>query len=141
MQIETLKEQNEQKRSELQKVVEAFSIKNMQTCISAGDSYTLGLRTDGTVVVAGYIDEGHCEISEWEDIVAISTNGGFFVHTAGRGFSESQFIASIIVPRQEAELRPLRGIQNIWYTPCKTRRRTYSQGARRSRKTTSRLWQ
>lgn len=37
-------------------------------------NHTLGLRTDGTVVVAGSNPDGACNVSGWTGIVAVSTN-------------------------------------------------------------------
>jgi len=41
--------------------------------ISAGANHTVGLREDGTVVAVGNNDWGQCNVSDWTDIVAIST--------------------------------------------------------------------
>ena len=41
---------------------------------------TVGLSSDGRVVATGYNEDGQCDVSDWEDIVAIST--GYF-HTVG----------------------------------------------------------
>ena len=48
--------------------------------ISAANSHTVGLKSDGTVVAVGYNGSGQCDVSEWTDIVAISA--GTF-HTVG----------------------------------------------------------
>ena len=40
--------------------------------ISAGCTYTVGLKSDGTVVAVGANDYGQCNVSGWTDIVAIS---------------------------------------------------------------------
>ena len=47
--------------------------------ISAGNVHSVGLRTDGTAVAAGY-PEGECDISGWYDLVEISAGGEY---TAG----------------------------------------------------------
>ena len=41
--------------------------------ISAGTSHTVGLKADGTVVAVGSDGDGygHCDVSDWKDIVAI----------------------------------------------------------------------
>ncbi len=44
------------------------------------DSHTVGLKKDGTVVAAGYNDEGQCDVSGWTDIQAVAAGG---VHTVG----------------------------------------------------------
>ncbi len=48
--------------------------------IAAGDYHTVGLKADGTVVVAGDNDDGQCNVSDWTDIVSIAA-GSF--HTVG----------------------------------------------------------
>ena len=48
--------------------------------LSAGDSQTVGLKADGTVVAVGDNGVGQCKVSGWEDIVAISAGDG---HTVG----------------------------------------------------------
>ncbi len=40
--------------------------------IIAGASHTVGLKADGTVVAVGDNDYGQCDVSDWNDIVAIS---------------------------------------------------------------------
>ena len=40
--------------------------------VSAGQSHTVGLKTDGTVVAVGDNDHGQCDVSNWTDIVAVS---------------------------------------------------------------------
>ena len=41
---------------------------------------TIGLRSDGTVVATGNNSEGQCNVSDWHDIIAVSSSG---VHTVG----------------------------------------------------------
>ena len=48
--------------------------------LSAGGSHTVGLRADGTVAAVGSNKYGQCDVSEWQDVVAISTKGW---HTVG----------------------------------------------------------
>ena len=48
--------------------------------ISAGNSHTVGLKADGTVVAVGDNDDGQCDVSDWSDIIAISAG---FSHTVG----------------------------------------------------------
>jgi alpha-tubulin suppressor-like RCC1 family protein len=45
-------------------------IAKYQRCISV----YVGLKTDGTVVAAGYNNQGQCNVSGWRDIVAVATN-------------------------------------------------------------------
>ena len=46
--------------------------------ISAGWDYTVGLKSDGSVVTVGNND-GQCNVSDWHDIIAISAGW----HTVG----------------------------------------------------------
>ena len=48
--------------------------------ISAGVSHTVALKTDGTVVAAGWDYYGQCDVSGWTDIIAVSTG---ISHTLG----------------------------------------------------------
>ena len=50
--------------------------------ISAGNTHTLGLRADGSVVAVGSTsnDRGQCEVDQWYDIVAISAG---MMHSLG----------------------------------------------------------
>ena len=48
--------------------------------ISAGNSYTVGLRKDGTVLATGSNGYGQCDVSSWRNIVAISAGDR---HTVG----------------------------------------------------------
>ena len=48
--------------------------------VDAENEYTVGLKSDGTVVAVGDNKYGRCDVSDWTDIVAVST--GFF-HTVG----------------------------------------------------------
>ena len=48
--------------------------------ISAGQSHTVGLNADGTVVAAGANVHGQCNVSDWTDIVAVSASA---FHTVG----------------------------------------------------------
>ena len=43
--------------------------------ISVGPCHTVGLKSDGTVVAAGFNQSGQCDVSDWTDIVAISAGG------------------------------------------------------------------
>lgn len=42
--------------------------------VEAGSDFTLGLKDNGRVVVAGYVDVEDCTVAEWSDIVAICAN-------------------------------------------------------------------
>ena len=39
--------------------------------IAAGSYHTLGVRSDGTVVAAGYNAYGQCNVGDWTDIIAV----------------------------------------------------------------------
>ena len=47
--------------------------------IACSDGHTVGLKSDGTVVAAGYNEDGQCDVSDWADIVAIACG----IHTVG----------------------------------------------------------
>ena len=55
-------------------------IDDSSVAISTGYGYTLGLKSDGTVVAVGYNKYGQCDVSGWHDIVAISAGSH---HTVG----------------------------------------------------------
>lgn len=48
--------------------------------IAAGSDHTVALKIDGTVIAIGRNDYGQCEVSSWNDIIAISSGA---VHTVG----------------------------------------------------------
>ena len=48
--------------------------------VAAGGAYTVGLRSDGTVVACGYNEYGQCDVSEWTDVVAVAAGR---IHTVG----------------------------------------------------------
>ena len=48
--------------------------------IGAGDQYTVGLKSDGTVYAIGSNTYGQCDVSGWTDIISVSANA---VHTVG----------------------------------------------------------
>ena len=47
-----------------------------ETTLSTYRTNTVGLKSDGTVVVAGSNEDGECDVSDWRDIVAVSTGSG-----------------------------------------------------------------
>ena len=57
-----------------------LSFMNLHQTISSGEFHSVGLKTDGTVVVVGRNNIGQCDVSGWRDIIAISTVG---YHTVG----------------------------------------------------------
>jgi uncharacterized repeat protein (TIGR02543 family) len=48
--------------------------------VEGGAWYTLGLRSDGTVVAVGYNSYGQCDVGNWTDIVQVD---GGYEHTVG----------------------------------------------------------
>lgn len=54
--------------------------KIISATISAGEDYTVALRTDGTVLATGNNDEGQCNVGNWTDIVSVSAGEA---HTVG----------------------------------------------------------
>ena len=55
------------------------------TTVSAGNMYTVGIKSDGTVVATNYVGDskyyyGQCDVQNWTDIVAISAG---YNHMAG----------------------------------------------------------
>ena len=48
--------------------------------VSVGSAHMVGLKADGTVVAVGYNEYGQCNVSGWQDIVAVSAGGE---HTVG----------------------------------------------------------
>ncbi|MBR6807851.1 MAG: TIR domain-containing protein [Clostridia bacterium] len=61
----------------LTELIEPF-IKN--NSISVGDSHTIGLKADGSVIAVGANGSDQCNVDGWSDIVAISAGG---YHTVG----------------------------------------------------------
>ena len=57
----------------------SLSIDNVllnETTLSTYRTNTVGLRSDGTVVAAGSNEDGECDVSDWRDIIAVSTGNG-----------------------------------------------------------------
>ena len=50
------------------------------TAVSAGNSHTVGLRKDGTVVAVGWNYYGQCNVEDWTDIAAVNAGDS---HTVG----------------------------------------------------------
>ena len=63
-----------------EKCFEAWEKSGIRSTISAGWAYTVGLKSDGTVVAVGANGDGNCEVSGWRDIVSVSAGGW---HTVG----------------------------------------------------------
>ena len=66
-------EKNAKETSEAEKTV-------LYDTISAGDNYTVGLKSDGTVVAVGDNSCGQCNVNHWTDIVAVTAGDS---HTVG----------------------------------------------------------
>ena len=43
--------------------------------LAMGESHTVGLRTDGTVIATGSNHCGQCDVEEWKNVVAIAAGG------------------------------------------------------------------
>ena len=54
-------------------------IAERQTIACSGE-HTVGLKSDGTVIAAGYNTGGQCDVSDWTDVVAVACGG---YHTVG----------------------------------------------------------
>ena len=53
--------------------------------VSAGDSHTVGLKSDGTVVAVGDNDSGQCNVGGWSDRVAVSAGDDYTVCLKSNG--------------------------------------------------------
>jgi hypothetical protein len=53
---------------------------NVTPMVAAGNDYTVGLKSDGTVVAVGYNGNGECEVGNWTGIVQVAAGG---YHTVG----------------------------------------------------------
>ena len=56
------------------------SLQLLNNKISCGDRFTIAKKSDGKVVATGLNSNGQCEVSDWEDIVAVSASCN---HTVG----------------------------------------------------------
>lgn len=54
--------------------------KHQSTTIAAGCDFTIGIKTDGTVLATGNNNDGQCDVSDWTDIIAVSAGEN---HTVG----------------------------------------------------------
>ena len=61
-------------------LMECWNKVAVRETIAASNLFTVGLQTDGTVVAIGDNGYGQCDVSDWRDIVAISTG---YCHTVG----------------------------------------------------------
>lgn len=62
------------------KPLTAEQITSQIVSISAGESHTVGVRSDGSVVACGRNEEGQCDVTDWAEIVAVATG---YRHTVG----------------------------------------------------------
>ena len=74
------KDSEEKQKESASMLREVYSIIDRNRTISAGDRQTIGLKSDGTVVAVGSNYCGQCNVSSWQDIVAVSTGDD---HTVG----------------------------------------------------------
>ena len=65
----------------LQEAFEQYTIPTFsREMLSAGAGHTVGLSLNGTVVATGNNDDSQCDVSDWEDIVAVSAGD---LHSVG----------------------------------------------------------
>ena len=67
-------------QEKMQEVRDSFIASQRILSLAAGANYTIGLRSDGTVVATGLNASDRCGVGDWTDIAAVST-GSF--HTVG----------------------------------------------------------
>ena len=80
---ERKRKEAEAKKKEARKIELASkraAIAPYQKMLAAGAWHTVGLRSDGTVVVGGKGEDGRYNVSDWEDIVAVAAG---WYHTVG----------------------------------------------------------
>ena len=63
-----------------QRSLELWAKAGVRQTVSAGDRYTVALRTNGSVVATGENGSGQCDVSGWTDIVSVSAGDN---HTVG----------------------------------------------------------
>ena len=73
-------EEEARRREYLSKKLSVYHHCHASSAIAASAKHTVGLISDGTVVACGKNDDGQCNVSEWTDIVAVSTG---YRHTVG----------------------------------------------------------
>ncbi len=73
--ITSIKDSKEQLKNAIIKSNEKWKFN-----ISSEYNHTVGLKSDGTVVAAGYDGDGQCNVENWNDIVAITAG---YSHTVG----------------------------------------------------------
>ena len=73
-------EEEAQRREYLSKKLPVYHHCHAPRTIAAGGVYTVGLKSDGTVVACGFIACSRCDVSGWTDVVAVAAGGD---HTVG----------------------------------------------------------
>ena len=58
----------------------AVAAGNVHMAANTGNSHTVGLQSDGTVVAVGWNKHGQCNVGDWCDIVAVAAG---CAHTLG----------------------------------------------------------
>ena len=77
---EAKRKQKEEEKKLALVIKKRNNLKAFGKFFSAGETHLVGLKTDGTVLATGDNFDGGCEVSDWEDIIAISAGCG---HTVG----------------------------------------------------------
>ncbi len=72
---EAARQKREQKKAQLETIRPSA-----QGLLAVESRCTIGLRSDGTVVAAGWNKTGQCNVSDWQDIVAVCAG---YSHTVG----------------------------------------------------------
>ena len=69
-------EKNIREREEGRRLLESLrpKLEKFETCFSASEHHSVALRANGTVVATGRNAENQCDVSDWRDIIAVSTS-------------------------------------------------------------------
>lgn len=78
-----------------------------------GNSHTVGLRPDGTVVAGGWNKHGQCDVAEWRDVVAIAAG---CAHTLGLR-SDGTVVAAGDGRFGQCDVGGWRGVRLPWRAP------------------------
>ena len=73
--------------------------------ISAGNSYCLGLKKDGTVVAVGNNTYNQCDVDNWTDIIALSAGGSHSLGLKSDG--------TVLTTNQQADVEKWENIVSI----------------------------
>ena len=71
-------------QEKMQEARDCFIV-SQRAALSAGNSHTVALRNNGTVVAAGKNNSGQCDISNWQNILAVSAGNSYTVGLRGNG--------------------------------------------------------